>query len=226
MKRAYIGLFSFGVALAGGVSACDDDDAIGSGPDASDETPDASSDAGNDAAQEADPKCVELGARCHPFDHGEGLGHECHEIGHENAVSECHEKYDECIAFCTAPDAGAPPDASIPSACEEIGHKCHELDDGGDTLAHECHEVGHAGDLAACEAIYPQCIALCDPAGAGDAGKLLCDEIGEKCHPFDDGGAGLGHECHEVGHTGDVAACAAIYDQCITFCSADAGHDH
>src|SRR5690606_26496247 len=124
--RAYIGLVSFGVVLASGVSACDDDDETS-----------------------ADPKCVELAARCHPFDQGAGLGHECHEIGHENLIDQCHAKYDECFTFCTAGDGGADADAAIEldPKCVELGAKCHPFDHG-EGLGHECHQMGHDNDVA------------------------------------------------------------------------------
>lgn len=62
-----------------------------------------------------------------------------------------------------------------------------------------------------------------DPHMVPDSGNTMCAELGTYCHAFDDG-VGVGADCHEAGHTGDEAACAAIYDECIAFCSSDAGH--
>ena len=45
-----------------------------------------------------------------------------------------------------------------------------------------------------------------DPSGAGDVSAELDD------------GTGKGAECHEVGHEGNAAACAAAFDDCATFC--------
>lgn len=116
--------------------------------------------------------CAELGTYCHAFDEGTGLGAECHEAGHTGDEAVCAEMYDECIAFCQS-DAG------------------HHEEDGGD---------------------------------AGHHASAVCEEIGHLCHDFDNGDSGLGHECHEVGHAGDEAACLAIQDDCVALCGGDAGH--
>jgi hypothetical protein len=124
---------------------------------------------------------------------------------------------------------------SIPDSgntmCAEIGTYCHAFDEGTG-LGAQCHETGHAGDEAACAAIYDECIAFCHSAhdeDAGDAGQhasVVCEELGHLCHDFDNGDSGLGHECHEVGHAGDEAACLAIQGDCLALCGGDAGqHD-
>jgi uncharacterized repeat protein (TIGR04052 family) len=58
---------------------------------------------------------------------------------------------------------------------------------------------------------------------AGDGGvdadaSNICDQLGSRCHPYDLG-AGEAHECHEIGHAGDAAACAAAQARCLALCS-------
>ena len=92
------------------------------------------------------------------------------------------------------PDAGgssADPDADTAGSGGSTGHVVgpHEIPDSGDPgvihcaelatycepftsgsgLGHECHVTGHLGDVAACNSIYAQCIALCEPSDAGNA---------------------------------------------------------
>ena len=189
-----------------------------------------------DAGDEGEIMCAELGTYCHPFDENDGeLGDVCHNIGHAGEPEACAEIYDECMALCNPGDAGADAGEHTEHAdggsamCEELGHTCHDFDDG-EGLGHECHEIGHAGDAHECAEVYDECMDLCSGDGGvhieEDAGAAMCEELGHTCHDFDDG-EGLGHECHEIGHAGDPQACATIYDECLDFCSGDAGaHDH
>jgi len=105
--------------------------------------------------------------------------------------------------------------------CEVIGELCHEADTGSGA-GHECHELGHQGHVEACESGFSDCVALCvdDDEGAGGAKPdAHCAALGELCHPVDDGNGPL-HECHEVGHVGNAAKCAAEFDDCATLCLA------
>jgi hypothetical protein len=106
--------------------------------------------------------------------------------------------------------------------CEVIGELCHEADTGSGP-AHECHEVGHVGNAAACEAEFASCIGTCvADEGAGGAGSEqdpVCAALGELCHPVDDVSGPL-HDCHELGHEGRAAACAAGFADCATACLA------
>jgi hypothetical protein len=189
--------------------------------------------------------CATLGTLCHDYDTGNGdLGDQCHDVGHEGDPEACAEIYDDCVAFCQEhdeSDAGDGGHAHAGEACETLAMTCHDLDDGGNNLAHECHEIGHAGDAHACEEMLAVCVSYCDPANAGDAGASLCHELAEMCHPHEEGDAGstdagdageadaAAHEqmeaCHQIGHDGDVRACAAAYTDCVTACGGgDAGH--
>ena len=65
--------------------------------------------------------------------------------------------------------------------------------------------------------------------GAADGGAmhgdaaLECQVLGELCHAADSG-TGPAHECHEVGHVGNAAACNAEFAGCVGVCTgADTG---
>lgn len=111
-----------------------------------------------------------------------------------------------------------------PVICKVLGELCHEAD-SGEGASHECHELGHVGNVATCEQEFDGCIAICTHdegaggSGSGGAGPSIdsrCAALGELCHPVDDGGKGT--ECHEVGHKGNAAACAAEFEDCAAFC--------
>lgn len=106
--------------------------------------------------------------------------------------------------------------------CQVLGELCHAAD-AGEGKAHDCHELGHKGNVATCEAEFPSCIATCTDAGGGTGGASgtdidpRCAALGELCHVADTG-EGQAHDCHEIGHEGNAAACADAFDACATFC--------
>jgi hypothetical protein len=114
--------------------------------------------------------------------------------------------------------------------CEVIGELCHEADTGSGP-AHDCHETGHVGHVDACAQAFDGCVALCvsDDDGAGGAAAGVggagpapdghCAALGELCHPVDDSNGPL-HDCHELGHIGNAAQCAASFDDCAQRCLA------
>lgn len=106
--------------------------------------------------------------------------------------------------------------------CEVIGELCHEADSGSGA-AHDCHQVGHVGDADGCARAFDGCIATCTAeegaGGSGPAPDGHCAALGELCHVADDGDGPL-HDCHQVGHVGDPAGCAAAFDDCATLCLA------
>ncbi|HEX2880494.1 MAG TPA: hypothetical protein VHO25_13265 [Polyangiaceae bacterium] len=117
--------------------------------------------------------------------------------------------------------------------CAALGTLCHDFDTGNGDLGDQCHDAGHVGDPEACAEIYDDCVAFCssdaghhdeDGGDAGHPASAVCEEIGHLCHDFDTGDSGLGHECHEVGHAGDEAACLAIQADCLALCGGDGGH--
>jgi hypothetical protein len=66
----------------------------------------------------APPECQELSMRCHAFDMGSGVAHECHELGHSSSSTAemCTAKRAECLAACPEADAGA--DAATDAAAD------------------------------------------------------------------------------------------------------------
>jgi hypothetical protein len=141
-----------------------------------------------------------------------------------------------CDQNGTDPDAGHGGEG----ACGDIVEACHTVDTGTGEIA-VCHDIGHDEDHAMCEARRDECVALCE-AAHDDGGTHhdedggthhdedggppdLCDELGSLCHPYDTG-SGPGHECHEIGHAGDLPACEAAEAMCRTVCSGDAGPAH
>lgn len=105
--------------------------------------------------------------------------------------------------------------------CEVVGELCHEADLGSGP-AHDCHELGHDGDGPACHAQFSSCIHTCvqDEDGSPNTDQdPKCLALGELCHPVDDKNGPL-HECHELGHDGEAAACAAGFEDCAKRCLA------
>ena len=86
-KLCLLGLLGLALCLAPG---CGDDD--------------------SDAPKDGDAACKELGEVCHDADDGNGLGAECHEVGHTADPAVCQERYDECITYCRGVlgEGGAP----------------------------------------------------------------------------------------------------------------------
>jgi hypothetical protein len=109
-------------------------------------------------------ECKVLGTLCHEADDGSGtgMGHECHEVGHEGHADACAEEFGSCIAFCTAQDdgSGGAPAETKDAHCAALGELCHVVDDKTGPL-HECHEVGHLNNAANCLAAFDECATLC-----------------------------------------------------------------
>lgn len=100
--------------------------------------------------------------------------------------------------------------------CKVLGELCHAADSGTGE-AHECHELGHVGDGAACAEGFSACVNTC--VEESDGKEPLCAALGELCHEVDDQTGPL-HECHELGHVNDEAACAADFNHCASICLA------
>ena len=59
--------------------------------------------------------------------------------------------------------------------------------------------------------------------GVGGASESSeCQVVGELCHEADTG-VGPAHDCHELGHSGDTAACHESFASCIAVCVEDEG---
>lgn len=87
--------------------------------------------------------------------------------------------------------------------------------------------------LVACSVAYllaSGCAGESDPVrtdgtgGANNEARAECAAIGELCHAADVG-AGPLHECHEIGHVGDVSQCAAHFAECVGLCVRSEGDD-
>ncbi|MEY4513080.1 MAG: hypothetical protein RLZZ450_5202, partial [Pseudomonadota bacterium] len=67
----------------------------------------------------------------------------------------------------------------------------------------------------------PDATATPDSGAVADAGVTpsSCPQIVSTCHEVDPGQGPI-HDCHEIGHDGDAAACATALDSCIALCSA------
>jgi uncharacterized repeat protein (TIGR04052 family) len=104
--------------------------------------------------------CGSIAAACAEFDDVDGLGNLCLRASAGADAEVCGALSDECLDFC---QENAPPiiDAGIAAgACEAMGDRCHDLDDGHG-LGSLCHDTGHAGNAVWCAAIYDECTALC-----------------------------------------------------------------
>ncbi len=70
-------------------------------------------------------------------------------------------------------------------------------------------------------------LGACSDNTPAPAGKPVCEEIVERCHPLDTG-TGAIHECHEFAEDSATtnAQCTARRAECFTTCTAtDAGGD-
>jgi hypothetical protein len=119
--------------------------------------------------------------------------------------------------------AGQPPATNGPLECQVLGELCHEADRGSGP-AHDCHETGHQGAASTCVKDFSSCIHTCvtdatDLGAGGASPDPSCIALGELCHEVDDITGPL-HDCHETGHIGDAAQCAATFDSCATQCLA------
>jgi hypothetical protein len=94
----------FALALAG----CPDNTT----PPASDSGVDAHAHDETDAPVGGGPSCESIIAVCHDVDIGTGRIAECHDTAHDAASTEatCAAIVEECVALCTAVDAGPPSD--------------------------------------------------------------------------------------------------------------------
>lgn len=144
-----------------------------------------------------------------------------HQGGAKSAGGEPSAHAGESAAHGGQGQAGRDGHADGAIVCEVLGELCHAADEG-EGAARDCHEVGHKGNAAACEAEFAGCIAACtDDDGAGGAAgtgvDARCAALGELCHVADTG-EGTAHDCHQIGHDGNAAACAEAFDDCAVFC--------
>lgn len=60
-------------------------------------------------------------------------------------------------------------------------------------------------------------------AGVDAPSTLACAELASRCHDVAESGVAELVACHELGHDGEEAMCAAMRDSCIALCEAAAG---
>lgn len=65
--------------------------------------------AGGGRGVDEDPHCAALGELCHPIE--DGMGPECHELGHVGNPAACAESFEECAHFCLEARAALEPGA-------------------------------------------------------------------------------------------------------------------
>lgn len=134
--------------------------------------------------------CQVVGTLCHEADTGSGMGHDCHELGHEGELEACEEQFASCIGFCVGGDSGAggagggSGDGQDPY-CAALGELCHPIETG---MGPECHEIGHEGEGAACAESFDECAHFCLEA--------------RKALPPAEGGAGAGGASGHAGGAG------------------------
>jgi len=144
-------------------------------------------------------------------------------VGSLFAFAGCGDDDDSSTSNAGSGNVGGAADGAL--ECQVLGELCHEADTGSGP-AHDCHETGHIGNAATCVKDFSSCIHVCvtdaDDLGAGGAASApdpRCIALGELCHEVDDKNGPL-HTCHETGHIGDAAKCAATFDSCATQCLA------
>lgn len=106
-----------------------------------------------DAGPSPASACDGLAGACHLVDPGDGVLHECHQLGHQGDGAACAAGRDGCIGDCGA------------ALCAALASLCHDVDPGSGAL-HECHQLGHAADPAACFTRGRECFEKCSAASA------------------------------------------------------------
>jgi hypothetical protein len=86
-------------------------------------------------------------------------------------------------------------------------HQGGNADDGGEPAAQGGEPAAQGGGQGG--------------LGHGQA-ALECQVLGELCHAADSG-EGRAHDCHELGHVGDVATCATEFAGCVATCTDSSG---
>ena len=103
--------------------------------------------------------------------------------------------------------------------CGQLGTFCAT---NPDEAAAACNTAALAADEAACQAQFPQCLALCAPSSLSGPGHehadyaSHCGQLAESCHSTT---SALGIACHDLGHAADEAACEAQHIACLEECT-------
>jgi hypothetical protein len=86
------------------------------------------------AREDVSGACRQLASRCHKYDTGEGLAHDCHDLGHADTSTDeqCAARRLECLAACPLTDGGNDPRDAVPDL--EVPADAQIDGDPGDTL--------------------------------------------------------------------------------------------
>lgn len=155
--------------------------------------------------------CKDISNVCHDADGGSGMANECHEQAHAGDAAVCEMIHDECIALCnggTGTETGTTMTTTMSSTTDPTDTDTDtNTEDEGTTHAHD-------------ESTTHQDAESTDGGTGHDSGSetseaTSCDILGSGCH---DNKTPEGMECHEIGHTGDVAACDKALEMCSKIC--------
>jgi hypothetical protein len=189
--------------------------------------------------------CRLIANRCHPYDDGSNLAHECHEVGHDGvSPAECTRLRASCLDACPErePDAG-----SGGSAGSAQGGSSGATSSGGTAGSGTAGAAGGSagepsGGTAGSSGTTGQGgvanggsstggasnggSSMAGMSGSGtagggtggtgpDGGETACETLGRVCHGV---GTGFTEECHELGHDGDEEACEEELAACLAAC--------
>jgi hypothetical protein len=158
--------------------------------------------------------CVLIANRCHKYDTGSGLPHDCHEVGHEGASPvQCTKMRTSCLAACPETDGGSGGTGGSGGASGAAGTA------GADGSGGSAGADASGGSAGATDGSAGQPSSGGAGGGAHDGGSSACDQLANVCHGI---GTPVADQCHELGHDGNEPACEAELAECLAVC-VDAG---
>jgi len=183
--------------------------------------------------------CKLIANRCHSYDDGSNLAHECHDVGHEGeSPQKCTEMKAQCLAFCPPRD----PDSGTGGSAGSAGSGSGATSSGGTSTGGQGAAAGDgSGGAAGSDGAAGQGGTSTGgtngagsgglatggsgglatggsgaTSGSGGSGETACATLGRVCHGV---GSGFTEECHELGHDGNEPACQAQLAACLAACT-------